>query len=190
MQKLKKLVKFIIFLIYTILIFIIKDLKILVIMLLLNIILTKITKISFRELIYNLKIYFPFIMFTILINIIFDSTYAGILIGIRICICYNATYLYSKTVTLTEISDTIQKILYPLKIFKININNVGIIICISICIIPILRNEINTITYSIKSKGRKMNIKSIMIMIRAILISILKKTNEMEKTLISKSYIT
>ncbi len=186
----KKVIKFIIFIIFTILIFIIKDLKILAIIFLLNIILIEIMKININEMLYKLKKYLPFIIFTIIINIIFDSFYGGILIGIKIYICYNATYIYSKTVTLTEISETIQIICYPLKIFKINIKDIGIMISVAICMIPILKNEISTVIYSLKAKGKKINMKSIVIIIKPILISTLKRTNEIEKTLIAKAYIS
>lgn len=185
----KNIVKFIIFIIFTVAVFFIEDLKIIGLIFLFNCIIAILLKIKLRDIFYNLKLFIPFIIFTAVINIVFSGLYEGILIGIRIIICYSITYIYSKTVTIVEISDTIQKLLYPLKIFKIDTNNIGIMISISICMIPILKNEIYTLKNAMKSKGKLLKINTMIIVIKPILISILNKTKEMEKALISKAYM-
>lgn len=184
----KNKIKFVIFIIYTILIFWIKDIKLIGCIFLLNFIIAIIFKINLKRMLYNLKILLPFIIFTMLINIIFDSLYSGIIIGIRLIICYNITYIFSKTLTVMEIAETIQDMCYPLKIFRINTKNIGIMVSISICMIPVLKNEISALIKAMRSKGKMMKINSMIIIMRPMLISVLRKTSQIEKTLIAKAY--
>lgn len=142
-----------------------------------------------KKMLYSFRLLLPFIAFTVLVNILFDSLYNGIIIGIRIIICYNSTYIFSKKITVLEIVDTIQKLCYPLKIFKISTNNIGMIVSISICIIPVLKSEIYSLLQAMKSKGKLIKIDSTIIIMKSIMISILKRIGQMEKTLISKGYI-
>ncbi len=185
----KNIFKFIVFIIYTILIFFINDFKILICLLLINLVILGVLKIKFKDMIYNFKIFFPFILFTVILNIIFANLNEGILIGIKIIICYNVTYIFSKRTTTTEIAETIKKLFYPLKIFRVNVDNIGIIVSVSICIIPVLRDEISALTQAMKAKGKLMKVSSILIVMKPMLISILRRTNQMEKCLIAKVYI-
>ncbi len=185
----KNIVKFIIFIICTISIFFLNNLKLLGSIFFLNFIIAIALKICLKRMLYNLKILLPFVILTMLINILLDSLYDGIIIGIRIIICYNITYIFSKTLTVLEVADTIQKLCYPLKIFKININNIGMMVSISICMLPVIKNEIYTLIRVMKSKGRIMKINSIIIIMKPMLISILRKTSQIEKTLIAKAYV-
>jgi len=61
-------------------------------------------------------------------------------------------------------------------------------ISIAICMIPIFLKEIRTTLKSIEAKGQRASIKNIKIFLRPLLISLMRKTNEMEKSLISKAY--
>ena len=54
--------------------------------------------------------------------------------------------------------------------------------------IPIFLKEIRTTLKSIEAKGQRASIKNIKIFLRPLLISLMRKTNEMEKSLISKAY--
>jgi len=185
----KNIIKFITFITYTVSIFFINDLRLLVGLFLLNFIIAIILKTNLKRMFYNFRVLLPFIVFTVLTNIFFDSLYDGFIIGIRIIICYNITYIFSKTITVLEVADTIQRICYPLKMLKVNTNNIGIIVSISICMIPVLKNEIHAISQAMKSKGKLVKINSTIIIMKSMLISILRRTNQIEKTLIAKAYM-
>ncbi len=184
----KNMIKFIIFIVYTISIFFISDFILLAVLFLLNFFIAVILKINLKNMLYNLKILLPFIIFTSTINVIFDSLVAGILIGVRILICYNVTYVFSKTMTSSELASTIKNLCFPLKIFKINTENIGLMVSISICMIPVLKSELYSIIQAMKSKGKIMKMNGISVAMKPILISILRRTNEIEKTLIAKGY--
>lgn len=184
----KNMIKFIIFIVYTISIFFVSDFILLAVLFLLNFLIAIILKVNLKNMLYNLKILLPFIIFTSIINVIFDSLVVGILMATRIIICYNVTYVFSKTMTSSELANTIKNLCCPLKLFKINTENIGLMVSISICMIPVLKSELYSVIQAIKSKGKIMKINSIAVTMKPILISILKRTNEIEKTLIAKGY--
>ena len=188
MQKIKNLVVFLVFIIYTILIFFISNQIIILFIFIFNLILFLVFKLSFKNLLYNLKWASFVIIFTSLINIFFDSLYSSLLLGIRLFICYFTTYIYSKKIKISDLSEAIELLFYPFRIFKINTSNIGIIISIAICMIPVLRQEIFFAKNTLISRGQKLNISFMTIILKPLLISVLKRTNEMEKTLISKGY--
>ncbi len=184
----KNMIKLIIFIVYTIAIFFISDFILLAVLFLLNFLIAVILKINLKNMLYNLKILLPFIIFTSGINIVFDSLIAGILIGVRILICYNVTYVFSKTMTSSELANAIKSLCFPLKLFKINTENIGLMVSISICMIPVLKSEIYSVIQAMKSKGKIIKINGIAVAMKPILISILRRTNEIEKTLIARGY--
>ena len=59
---------------------------------------------------------------------------------------------------------------------------------IAISMIPILKDEIEQKNYSLKSKGYKFKSDGLTVMLKPIFISILKRTGEMEKSLLVKGY--
>ena len=87
-----------------------------------------------------------------------------------------------------RLAKVIELIIMPLKIIGINHRNIGIIICIAISFIPILKKEILQILDALKSKGYELKVRNCNIIFKPLLISILKRTNEIELSLISKAY--
>lgn len=185
----KNILKFIIFIIYTICIFFIKDRFTLVCLFIINVLLGILIKINFKKMLNDFLFFLPFIIITVIFNIIFENLQYGALIGARLIICYNITYSFSKTFTIMEFAETIEKLCYPLKFLKINPRDVGIIVSISLCMISVFKNEIQETIKAMKSKGKKIRIRQIVLIMKPIVISLLKKTNEMEKALISKGYM-
>lgn len=185
----KNILKLIVFIVCTVLVFFIRDWILLGLIFAINLILVFMLNSSIKNILYNLKIILPFVIFTAIINAFLSNLNDGLLMGARILLCYFITYIFSKTITVLEISNTIEKICLPLTIFKVNTKNIGIMISISICMIPVLRSEINTTKNSLKAKGKKLGIGNIGIIMKPILISILRRTNELERALISKGYI-
>ena len=188
MQKIKDVFKFLSFLVDRIRIFCIKNHVLILALFIIDVIIFFICKLDFKNLLFNLKWASFIIAFTIIINIVFDSLYMGILFGIRLIICYFTTYIFSKNMKIFELAEVIEFLLYPLKIFKINSPDIAIVIWIAISMIPVLRSEIYSIKNNLISKGQRSGISFIKNACKPLIISILKKTDDMEKTLIAKAY--
>lgn len=185
----KSLLKFIIFIFLTFAIFFIKNIYVLCIIATISISFMLTLKISIKDFFKSFKLLIPFLFLTFLLNIVLADLMESIFILFRIIICYCITYTYYKTTTIAEISKTFELLFSPLKIFKINTKNISLIVSISLCTIPILKNEVTAVQNAIKSKGAKIKINNFSLVLKPILISIIKRTGEMEKALISKGYV-
>lgn len=189
----KTVLKFIAFLIYTICLFWIKDISLLLGILGFQIIFMLIAHVSTKGAIKSILNLMPFILFTVFINMLAMEVMGAILIGIRLILICHITYIFGKTTSVMKIAKAIQTLLYPLKWFGVNVNNIGIMISISISFIPIIKQEIQNIKYSLISKGVNMcfinQIKHINHIMGPLFYSLLRKVREIEEALKSKAYI-
>lgn len=185
---------FVIFLIYTFLIFLIKKYSLLFIVFVINILITIILKENIKKVIFAILKIMPFIIFTSVINIAFSGFSYGILIGIRLILVCQITYVYAKRMTSQKLQYVIETLLKPLNIFKISSKEIGIIVCIGVTFIPIIQREISQIKLSLKSKGFNLSFINIIRKPNYILIplltSIIKRIDQIEQSLHSKGYIS
>ena len=188
----KNLIKFILFLIYTVGIFFIDNYIAILGIILINILLMLIAKINIKNAVKNLINLLPFIMLTSAINILLVDLNFALLIGIRLLIVCNVTYTFSKTISFIEFSKVIEKIVYPLKIFKINPRDVGIVVTIALSFLPIIKSELQETRRTLEVKGVKNSninlLKNINIIFKPFFVSILQRLNEIELTLKVKGY--
>lgn len=186
------IVEFVLFLMYTVLIFFIKDYFLLGIFFVINILLMIILKQKLKKALMVVLKIIPFIIFTAGINMIISGISYGILIGIRLILVCNITYIFSKKMTPHKLQYVIETLLKPLKIININSKEVGIIVCIGLTFIPIIQKEITELKYSLKSKGCNPNLKNIIrkpnYILVPIITSIIKRIGEIENSLYSKGY--
>lgn len=76
----------------------------------------------------------------------------------------------------------------PLKLFNINTDEIKLLVCISLSMIPILRKELYDIKDSCKAKNMEFNIKNIKYILLKFCMSIIRRVNELEDSLIAKGY--
>ena len=188
----KNLIKFIFFLIYSVGVFFIEGYMILGLVSLFNISLMIIAKINLKNAFNNTIKLLPFILFTIAINIIFMDLKSSILIGIRLILIRNLTYIFSKTISYMEFARVIEKMVYPLKLFGINPEETGLIVIIALSFIPIIKNEFDQIRNVLKVKGIKPTtlnmLKNLGLIFKPFLISVMQRINEIETSLRAKGY--
>lgn len=189
----KNVLKMIAFIIYTVLLFWIKDIWILTSAIMFQIILSLICHISINQEVKTLIKLIPFILFTVLINLCVMETAEAILIGIRLIIVCNMTYIYGSTTTARGIEEAIEKLLFPLTLFKVNTRNIGIMTSIAITFIPIINKEIESIQYSLIAKGFNMSfwgrIRHINYIMVPLFYGLLQKVGNMEEALLAKGYM-
>lgn len=189
----RNVIKMLTFIIYTVMLFFIKDIWRLFCVGLFQIGLTLICHISINQSIKTLIKLMPFILFTVIIDLCVMETMEAILIGIRLILVCNMTYIYGKTTTARSISIAIEKLLFPLTLFKVNTRNIGIMISIAITFIPIINKEIENIQYSLTAKGVNMNfwgrIRHINYIMVPLFYSFLRKVGNMEEALLAKGYM-
>lgn len=188
----RNLIKFILFLIYSVGLFFIEDYMILALILIFNISIMIISKINLKNALNNTIKLLPFILFTVAINTIFADLKFSILIGIRLILIRNLTYIFSKTISYIEFARVIEKMVYPLKQFGINPEEIGLIVIIALSFIPIIKNEFEQIRNVLKVKGIKPTtfnlLKNLGLIFKPFLISVMQRLNEIEISLKAKGY--
>lgn len=190
----KNIIKFVLFLIYVIGIFFIDSYIVIGGIALLNLLLMIVSKINIQKAITNLIKLMPFILFTTLVNWIFSDLEFAILITIRLILVCNISYIFSKTITYLEFADVIEKICFPLKVFRINPKEISLIVTIALSFMPIMKDELLQMKNVLKVKGiniTKINLtKNMHLIFKPFFVSVLQRINEIEYSLKSKGYQT
>ena len=93
-----------------------------------------------------------------------------------------------KALLLHGIAETIQLLCTPLKIFKINTDEIKIMICISLSMIPILKKDLLEIKNACRAKKMKFTIKNMKFILSKFFLSLIQRVNQIEKSLIAKGY--
>lgn len=86
------------------------------------------------------------------------------------------------------IADTIKAIFSPLKLFKVNTDDIKVMVCISLSVIPILKKDLYELKEACKSKNITFNVKNMKIVLAKFFLSLISRVNEIEESLIAKGY--
>ena len=139
-----------------------------------------------------LKVILSFIVLTALFNYFLGDINIMILTTSRLIVVCLLTYIISKILSVNKISKGITNLLYPLRIFKIDLEELEITISIALSLIPILSNEAKQIKLSLSSKGFNFNFKNVITRPHIFVItytqSIFRKIDELELSLLAKGY--
>ena len=180
-----ELIKFGIFIIMaTVTFFLPKSIILFGTIILCNVAIVIVLKISIVKVTKQLFKILPYVLFTFFINVIISSISEAIWIAIKFLIVCNITYIYSITSTKTTIANTIKMLCRPLVLFNINIEEIEIMVAISLSIIPILKKDLVGIRD--KYKGIKINVKNIKNSLSVFFIGIIKRTNQIDEALIAR----
>lgn len=183
----------ILFIIYAGLIFFIKEYYGLAIIFIINIMLMAILRINANKTILFCLKMLPFILFTVVINLLLSNIEFAILVGIRLILVCHITFIFSEKMTPRRLQKSVEGLCFPLKIFRVNPKDVGIIVSMGIAFIPILQKEIENLKYSLKAKGFKTNLRNLVTkpnyIILPLMTSIIKRTAEIEQSMSSKGYV-
>lgn len=180
------------FIIYSLLIFFINNLLVILCLLIIQLVISIFLKINNLKMLKYLLSALPFITMVFLSNWIFSSINLAIIVSIRLLIVVHATYIISTIYKPLLLANSIKNLFIPFKLFKINIDNIAMIIAISISMIPILIEEAKQIKLSLLAKGFKFSLKNIFtkphIYVLTYINNIFKRVDELEITLSVKGY--
>lgn len=184
----KNVINFVIFIIYATLIFFLPNNELILICIFINLLIMIFTKTNIKKMLNSFLYIMPFIIFTFVINCILDDFKNAIWISIKLIVVCNITIIYSNTTTAVEIAETIKLLCTPLKIFKINTEDIKIMVCISLSMIPILKNNVYELKSTCKAKNIDFNVKNMKYILSKFFLSIIMRVNQIEESLISKGY--
>lgn len=184
----KNVILFFTFVLYATLIFFINHYISLWVVLLINVFTMIIVKVKFSEVIENMIKIVPFILITVIINCILANYEYAFLVAIKLVLVCHITFLYAKTTTVRGIASTIKMLCTPLKLVKVNLDEIELLVCISLSMLPILKEEYRQLKEACWAKGMDLTIKNMKIILTKLMLSIMKRVNEIEESIIEKGY--
>lgn len=180
------------FIIFSIIVFFVNNLWILIGVTISNILLHIFFKISLKKSLKNIfKILF-LVLFIFLFNLIFDNVISCLLISWKILIVANGAFIFSCKVSPTKLAYGLQQLFFPLKIFKVDTNNLSLMIVIALNFIPIISRDISTLKETLYARNVKLNLKTFLSQSYWLFIiffaNMFKNVDDIEMVLISRGY--
>ena len=186
----KNIITFLLFIIYTTLIFFTPNNYIYIcIVTVINIIAMIIIKVNTKKALKNLLNLLPFILVTGIINSILENYIYAIYITVKLILVCNITYTYSRTTTAFSVAKTVKMLCKPLEIFKINTDDIEILVALGITMVPVLKKEFLELKNACLAKNIEWKIKNMKIILFKFLFSIIKRVNEIDEALVQKGHI-
>ncbi len=180
------------FIAYSLCVFLISNVYALIGFSVFNLLLLIIFKINVLKTLKNLYKILFFAIFVFLFNLIFDSVQESAIVAWKILIVTNFAFIFSNVFSPVQIANGVSQMLYPLKLFKVNTDNMVIVIVIALNFIPIIMGEIKTLKQNLRARNVKFNLKTLFTKSHVILTlyfaSLLKKAEDLEMVLLSRNY--
>ncbi len=178
--------------IYSFVLFLINNIYLLCLIFLFNLIISLVIRVPLKKHINVLIKNIIFITFIVICNILFSDIYSSLKVGLRLFLAIDYTYIMGRFLNPTSIRIAFRYLLYPFKIFRVDIDSLTLIIAISLAFIPILIDEARMIKLSLRSKGFDFKFSNLITRPHIYLITFLNgifdRLDELEKSLIIKAY--
>jgi energy-coupling factor transporter transmembrane protein EcfT len=146
------------------------------------------TRLSPKSALVHLRGIAPFIIIAGLINIIAGSWQDGALVVARLALVCNLAQSFRRIINSTQLANAVETFCIPLKALKIEPRDAGLIVCIGIAFIPVLRRELEQIKCGLRAKGMPIKLKNVKYIFKPFLFGIFKRTDEISDALQAKAY--
>ncbi len=180
------------FVAYSLIVFLTDNLWVLVGFTAFNAVLIIVFKIGFNRFVKNLISSIWFVAIVFLFNLIFDSVVASLIVAWKILIVTNGAFIFSCVVSPTQLASGFSQLLSPLRIFKVNTNDIVLMLVIAFNFIPIIKNDTATLKQTLKSRGIKLNLKTFFTQSHLLFImffaNIFKRVEELDLVLAARNY--
>ena len=87
---------------------------------------------------------------------------------------------------LRGLAKTIKIICTPLKLFKINTEEIEVMVCISLSLLPAIRNDLTELKNACIAKNIDINLKNAKYILSKFLLSLIKRVNQIDEAMIEK----
>lgn len=182
----KNLIKFLCFIIYSTLVFFFPNNEVILVFVLVNFFVMIVNFKYFSNIFYRTFKILPFVLFTFIFNCLLDNFVNACWIGAKLLIVCNVTISYANTTSVLEVADTINLLCSPLKLFHINTDDIKIMVCISLSMLPVLKSDLYEVKNACIAKGIKFNVLNMKYILSKFFITLLRRVNEIEESLITK----
>jgi energy-coupling factor transporter transmembrane protein EcfT len=147
-----------------------------------------ITKITPAQAARYLLSFLPFMLLAAAVNIAFGAAEDAAKLTLRLIFICNITQCYKKAVSAENLANAIETLFSPLKVFKIEGKDIGLMVCISLAFIPVLRRDFTHIRTALRARGMKLTASNMKYLLRPFFIGILQRTDGISRAIRTKGY--
>lgn len=180
------------FIAYSLAVFLLDNLFVLLAALIFNLTLIMMFRIKLLSVLKNLWAIFVFVLIVFVFNLIFDSMIGSLVTCAKILLVCNFSFIVSKVLSPVKIAEGISILLYPLKLFGADINQISLMIVIALNFVNILANEAKNLKLALRAKNVNLNLKTLFTKSHVIFVmflaNILKRVDMLELSLKSKGF--
>lgn len=182
----RDLIYFILFLIYSTVVFFFPNNVMILVFVAINLVLFVIMRRFGKSILRRTFGLIPFVLFTFVFNCFFDTFSNAVWIGFKLIIVCNITMIYSCTTSVAGVANTIKLIFNPLSFLGIDNEQIRILVCISLSMIPIFKRDLCELRDACISKGVRLNVSNVKFVVSKFFLSILQRVNKIERALYAK----
>jgi energy-coupling factor transport system permease protein len=185
-HKLDPRIKIILTVLFVVMIFICKNFVSLAFVLSVILLSVAVSKVPFKMFTKSLKPIVPIVLFTAIINIFYitggkelvslgfiriteKGLYTALFMAVRIIFLIISSSLLTYTTVPTQLTDAIERLLSPLKVFHIPVHTLAMMMTLALRFIPTLTEEVERITNAQKARGADFESGSFMDKIKALI---------------------
>ena len=172
--------KIVLLILYCIIVSLINNIVLIILISLLTILYLKKTNVPFKYYLKNIFDIKYFLLFILVFSILFKGEISFLICSLSkiiLLLLFSLSFIY--TTSIDEMFEGFYKILYPVKIFKKNIDEVILILTISIKFIPIVVEKFNLLIDSLLIRGiniKKVKFKDRIYLYKQLIISVFKSS--------------
>jgi energy-coupling factor transport system permease protein len=179
--------KFVSLFAYTILVFFFSGYR-LAVFAALNVTAMIITRMSPVSALKYLAVLLPFIGFACVFNLALGYAEDAVNLALRLVLIGNITQCYKKTANAADLSGAIETLFSPLRVFKIEGRDIGLMVCISLAFLPVLRRDFASIRRALRAKGMRLNSRNLKYLLLPFFTGIFRRTGEISRALRARGY--
>lgn len=186
------MIKFLLFLFFTTLTFFLPNQHWILVLILINFFAMLgahfFTRASLRKIIFGTLKFFPFIILAFIFNFWLDNLENALWISYKLLIVCQATMIYASTTSNLEVALIAERLCTPLKIFHIDTTDIKILVCISLSLIPTLRQQLSETRLACAAKHMSINFRNAKPILACFLTSVFARIEQIESSLLAKGY--
>ena len=180
------------FIAYSLAAFIINNIWVLLGFTLFNVVLLISFRIKFIKILKNLWRIFWFSAIVFAFNVIFDSVIASLIVVWKIVIVTNFAFILSQTMSPANMATGFAQLFYPLKLLKVDVQEIALMFVIAFNFIEIFSQELRTLKMCLKARKFNIGFKTIFTKLHIILLmffaNLFKRVSSLEMSLKVRGY--
>lgn len=132
--------------------------------------------------------FLPFIFLTFFFNFWLDSPTSAIWLTVKLALVCLLTILYSLTTTTLAFAHLVQQLLSPLQKFGLESDDIAVLICVSLAMMPIFQREVRELQNACRAKELPLNFRNTKAVLSRFCLNLFARADQLEQALLAKNY--